>query len=129
MPLCPPSGAVVESPATQIVGTVALEAAPLCLSVRLCGSAEAATPKLRRYGSDDWSFMMIASAKPLLYFTNELVQEQVDLSGQRSTKHCAKCPVLILMLMAPQAVYDLQRHRKMSSPKCAAIGSETPSLD
>lgn len=129
MPLCPPSGAVVESPATQIVGTVALEATFPSLSVRPCGSAEAARPRPRRYGRDDWSFMMIASARPLLYFTNELGQELVDLSGQRSTKHCAKCPVLILMVITPQAVYDLQRHRKMSSPKCAAIGSETPSLD
>jgi len=72
---------------------------------------------------------MIASAKPLLDLTNELVQGQVNLSGQHSTKHCAKCPVLILMLIAPKAVYDLQRHRNMSSPKCAAIGSESPSLD
>jgi hypothetical protein len=46
--------------------------------------------------------MTIASAMPLLYFTNELGQEQVDLSRQRSTKDCAKCPVLILMLIAPR---------------------------
>jgi len=41
-----------------MVGTVALVAAPACLSERLCGSAEAAVPKARRDGNDFWNFIL-----------------------------------------------------------------------
>jgi hypothetical protein len=53
VPLCPPSGAVVESPATQMVGTFA----PVALRAMLWGSAETARMKMEREESDDRSFI------------------------------------------------------------------------